>query len=150
MPDQLEEQVQAFLETSQAGQADLLRQVARAAASPRPELVRVSGGGDLPDSEFNQEVLAANSDRLLSYLRAIRDALESRAWFARPAMDGKTAVSKERQEQLAALSDFCLEVADASREALLKDLLALEYRDIRDRFGIKLPSESAQKRRFWR
>ena len=65
-PDiELEDQVRGFLETSQAGQAELLRQLTRAAASPRPDLVRVSGGADLADSEFNQEVLSQNADRLL-------------------------------------------------------------------------------------
>ena len=149
-PDiELEDQVRGFLETSQAQQAELLRQVARAASSPRPDLVRVSGAADLSDAEFNQEALAANADRLLSYLRSIRDALEARAWFARPAMDGKTAVSKERADQLAALGDFCLEIADASREALLRDLQALQYKDQRNRFDLK-GLEAPPKRGFWR
>ena len=149
-PDsELEDQVRGFLETSSQQQAELLKQVARAAASPRPELVRVSGGGDLSDSEFNQELLAQNADRLLSYLRSIRDALEARAWFARPAMDAKTSVSRERADQLAALSDFCLEIADASREALLRDLQALQYKDQRNRFDLKGP-EAPAKRGFWR
>ena len=111
--------------------------------------MRVSGGADLSDAEFNQEALAANADRLLSYLRSIRDALEARAWFARPAMDAKTSVSRERQEQLAALSDFCLEIADASREALFRDLQALEYKDQRNRFDLK-GTEAPAKRGFWR
>ena len=149
-PDiELEDQVRGFLETSQAQQAELLKQVARAAASPRPELVRVSGGADLADTEFNQEVLSQNADRLLSYVRAIRDAIEARAWFARPAMDGRTAVSKERADQLAALSDFCLEIADASREALLRDLQALQYKDQHNRFDLK-GTEAPAKRGFWR
>ena len=149
-PDvELEDQVKGFLETSSQQQAELLRQVARAASSPRPELVRVSGGADLADTEFNQELLSQNADRLLSYLRSIRDALEARAWFARPAMDAKTSVSRERADQLAALGDFCLEIADASREALLRDLQALEYKDQRDRFGRKGP-EAPAKRGFWR
>lgn len=149
-PDlELEDQVRGFLETSQAQQAELLRQVARAASSPRPELVRVSGGADLSDAEFNQEALAANADRLLSYIRAIRDAIEARAWLARPAMDARTSVSRERADQLAALSDFCLEIADASRESLIKDLQALEYRDQHNRFDLHR-LEAPAKRGFWR
>lgn len=149
-PDlELESQVRGFLETSQAQQSELLKQVARAAASPRPELVRVSGGGDLSDPEFNQEILSQNADRLLSYLRSIRDALEARAWFARPAMDAKTSVSRERADQLAALGDFCLEIADASRESLIKDLQALEYRDQHNRFDLHR-LEAPAKRGFWR
>ena len=58
-------------------------------------------------------------------------------------------MSKERAEQVAALGDFCLEIADASREALLRDLQSLEYKDQRNRFDLK-GIEAPAKRGFWR
>lgn len=145
---QLEEQVHGMLVATEKQQTELLKRITRAVATPRPDLVTVPGGADMPDAEWNQEVLAANGDRLLTYLRNIQNALEARVWFSQPAVDGKTQVGKERLERLAALGEFCLEVADAAEEALIKDLSALAYRDSKDRFGLRGP-EPEKKGRFW-
>lgn len=142
-----EEQVEAVLAANDQLQAELLRKLTRAVATPRPDLVQVAHGDELSDQEFNQEVLAANGDRLLTYLRNIQNALEARVWFSRPAVDAKTAVGKERQERLAVLGEFCLEVADAAEEALVKDLNLLGYRDGQNRFGLK---KADDKKHFWR
>lgn len=146
---EMDQGVQALIVATEKQQTELLKRITRAVATPRPDLVTVPGGADMPDAEFNQEVLAANGDRLLTYIRNIQSALESRIWFSRPAVDGKTAVSKERQERLAALGEFCLQIADAAEEALIKDLSALAYRDSKDRFGLRGP-ETEKKGRFWR
>lgn len=149
MTDQgMTQDVQALIAATEKQQTELLKRITRAVATPRPDLVTVPGGAELPDAEFNQEVLAANGDRLLTYIRNIQDALEARVWFARPAVDGKTAISRQRQERLTALGEFCLEVADAAEEALIKDLTTLDYRDSRDRFGLRGPE--SEKKHFWR
>jgi hypothetical protein len=115
---------------------ELLREISRAVSAPRPDLVRLPQNEELSDEEWNAELLTANSDRLLGYLRDIQTAYESRVWFSRPAMDAKTEVTRERKVRLAGLGDFCLEVADALEESLTKDLRDLGYRDKADRFGL--------------
>lgn len=146
---EMTQDVQALIAATEKQQTELLRRITRAVATPRPDLVTVPGGAEVPDAEFNQEVLAGNGDRLLTYIRNIQNALEARVWFSRPAVDGKTAVSRQRQERLTALGEFCLEVADAAEEALIKDLTTLGYRDSKDRFGLRGP-EPEKKGRFWR
>ena len=146
----LEAQVSGLLAATERQQVELLQRITRAVASPRPDLVTVPGGAELPDAEFNQELLAANGDRLLSYLRNIQAALEARVWFSRPALDRATAISKERAARLEALGAFCLEVADAAEEALVTDLRDLGYRDARNVFGLRSPETEKPKGRFWR
>ena len=147
MTDELESQ-EALSGLFEAQRTDLLREISRAVSAPRPDLVRLPQTEELTDEEWNDELLTANSDRLLGYLRDIRTAYESRVWFNRPAVDAKTEVTRERKARLAALGDFCLEVADALEESLTKDLRDLGYRDGGDRFG--LGSAAPAKRGFLR
>lgn len=52
---ELEEQVRGMLVATDRKQVELLKKITRAVATPRPDLVTVPGGAEMPDVEFNQE-----------------------------------------------------------------------------------------------
>ncbi len=127
--DRALEEAQGLLAATDRQQADLLRAIARAVAAPRPELVKLPPAEDMPDAAWNQELLSANADRLLSYLRNQQVALEARVWFARPNIGQTARLSREQEATLGALGDFAAQLAAAQQESLVRDLIALGFRD---------------------
>jgi hypothetical protein len=58
---ELEEQVRGMLVATDRQQVELLKNITRPVATPRPDLVTVPGGAAMPDVEFNQEHLGLAS-----------------------------------------------------------------------------------------